>query len=78
MSHFSSKWALNHSEGTLQTENASKNQPMSTQQVPNRVFKSPSPTAFPGSGDGESPPLKQILEKNFKNWFVVNTLKFFF
>ena len=38
-----------------------------------RVFKSPSPTAFPGigdspiPGDGESPPIKQILEKKIQN-----------
>ena len=39
--------------------------------------------AFPGigdsqiPGDGESPHIKQILEKKFQNWFVINTLKFF-
>ena len=38
-----------------------------------RVFKSPSPTVIPGigespiPGDGESPPIKQILEKIFQN-----------
>ena len=37
------------------------------------MFKSP----IPGDGDGESPPIKQILEKTFQNWFVVNTLKYF-
>ena len=36
--------------------------------VMSRVFKSSSPTAFPGIGD---------LEKKNQNWFVVNTLKYF-
>ena len=53
--------------------------------VTTRVFKSPSPTAIPGigdspipgDGDGESPPIKQILEKNFQNCLVVNTFKVF-
>ena len=40
-----------------------------------RVFKSPSPTASPGIG--ESPLIKQILEKKIQNWFAVNTLKYF-
>ena len=47
-----------------------------------RVFKSPSPTATQGIRDspipgGKSPPIRQILQKNIQNYFVVNTLKYF-